>query len=638
MRKSKILQKWKKITITSFVTIASSSFLIVNNLLVSCKKEINKEKIALDFQKQKQRKLDSNFIDNNTSIFLQTFNNSINDSLNFLQKQKPNFVKNLETNDIIFNNKNKNELNAPQEEQHFNEEESKLFEEFLKQEKINKSNVRKYKIITASFIVVSSVITGVAVGLGAYFGFKNINSSENIRKRELEEKLENYRQLLKNISPTNSLVNVFNKMFELAFTNQLPKAVLRILKETFFKDLLQDFDEKSEDILTKKLEGIKNPTKEIFRKFYDKTIVINLLKNDSETSIKKAIKDWVVEIVKEYLPKAFKSIIEFLITQSETGKKSSIMSRFIEGLLFARQIKIKDIENFSNVVSIFAKFFTNQNSQLFEYIITSISNAINKHDFSFDILNDFFEIINLIILDLTAKDGKIDIEKVINTLLPKITSIVNIDANSDYSSYVKFINDLFTKDVYQNNKWVYYFMSTNKITSNAYIYLDSDFKSVTHKIKFPEFNINFETIVEVFENRKNISDNFDKLMNLIFEPLIIQLTKKEKNDSVKKAIFRLATFLSFVYYKYAKVSKKNWINAIFNRVNPYEPISYLPKIIDNLINKHKNLSINLDSIFGEKFYRHFSFKNYYKIFDITIDAAKGEIAKLKEILEVGYYK
>ncbi|MDJ1648628.1 hypothetical protein [Mycoplasma phocimorsus] len=317
------------------------------SLLIACKNNEEINSIAINFNKQKEI-LNLNKQKNQ---FLPLQQVDINNSSQLLQKNEKFFNINLNSNKniIIEKNVNKKDVsnsNNKQNKVSANNKESALLEQLIKQEKQNKKSEEKHKVIAISFVIASSVITGVVAGISAYFGYKNINSPENQKKKDLEVKIAYYKKLFEEWKPSEPLINILHKLFKLSFSEYLPKAVFSILKEVLLKDLLQDFTFESENILINKLQQIEKPSKEILDKFNEKLTNINLLKENAASKVSSEFKSWIVSVVKDYLSKAFRGILDFISTQSTEGAKGSILSRFLEKILLKWNIKLNNFDFF----------------------------------------------------------------------------------------------------------------------------------------------------------------------------------------------------------------------------------------------------------------------------------------------------
>ncbi|MDJ1648490.1 hypothetical protein [Mycoplasma phocimorsus] len=609
------------------------------SLLIACKNNEEINSIAINFNKQKEI-LNLNKQKNQ---FLPLQEIDINNSSQLLQKNEKFFNINLNSNKniIIEKNVNKKDVsnsNNKQNKVSANNKESALLEQLIKQEKQNKKSEEKHKVIAISFVIASSVITGVVAGISAYFGYKNINSPENQKKKDFEAKIAYYKKLFEEWKPSEPLINVLHKLFELSFSEYLPKAIFSILKEVLLKDLLQDFTSESEDLLISKLQKIEKPSKEILDTFYEKLTKINLLKENAASEVSKEFKSWIVTVVKDYLPKAFKGILNFISTQSTEKEKGSILSRFLEKILLKLNIKLNDFDSFSKTLSIYTHLFINEQNQFINFVIDGISKAINKVDITFNILEDTYKIINSTIEELIAEKEKISVTKIFNDVLPKINSIVNIDNTVDYSDYIDFINSIFSEEKNDNKNWVYLYISTGKLICKQKNHSVKNDKSNSPEIILPSFDINFDNIKIIIKNKNEIFGTIKNLMYLIFEPLVIELEKEKNQENTKRAIFRISTLLSFTYYNFVKVSKINFINSLFHSVNPLEPVTFIPEILQELFKKYSIPNITLNEIFGDTYNKYIFTGKRYEIFKITEQTDNNSRNKLISILKNGNNK
>ncbi|MDJ1648627.1 hypothetical protein [Mycoplasma phocimorsus] len=127
-------------------------------------------------------------------------------------------------------------------------------------------------------------------------------------------------------------------------------------------------------------------------------------------------------------------------------------------------------------------------------------------------------------------------------------------------------------------------------------------------------------------------------MYLIFEPLVIELEKEKNQENTKRAIFRISTLLSFTYYNFVKVSKINFINSLFHSVNPLEPVTFIPEILQELFKKYSIPNITLNEIFGDTYNKYIFTGKRYEIFKITEQTDNNSRNKLISILKNGNNK
>lgn len=614
-----------KLFLVLFATVSTTWALS----LVGCK--INKTLVKSSFKHLQKEMIFSSVKNQNPKLAIDS---AINTSLNLLQNQEvisEELTKKIKKNKQKKRNKVKKAVSKLQKA--FLNTENNLLEQLSKVENDNKSSEKRYKIISTSLIISSSILSGIAAGLGTYFGLKNINSLQNMNKKALETTISNYKNILANISPNESLNNIFNKIIELSFSKQLPKAIFDLLKTTLLKDVLQDFSGDSEKILISKLESIEKPSKELLDSLFNTLTSINTNNSNYISTIVKKIKEHIVKVVEEQLPKILRGFLEFVAAKSSETSHGSILARIIEKILNKFNIKFENISNISEVLNIYSTLLSSNNNVLLDFIVKNFKDSLEKSELTYNLINDIFSIINKTIEQLFAKENnKLSIEKVLKEIIPKIIQSIKFDENKRYEGFVNFINEIFENSD-KHSKWVYEFINFGKFEANSTIYLDLNPKKINNKIIFPKLEITFGNIFNIYKNKDELENLLNSLMNLLFEPLVIQLKDNKLISNTKKSIFRLTALVSFLYYKYFKPTKNGVINWLLNKANPFEPETYVVKILDTLLKKHK-ISTNLDTLLGKKHKEYLLWGNRYDIFDLTKSSSSG-FSKLNQVLKKG---
>ncbi|MDJ1647624.1 hypothetical protein [Mycoplasma phocimorsus] len=594
--------------------------------LVACNNKVTYSQLKENFNKQKEKFHSLIKIENKKFSSGDPVNNAINNYFSLLKKNDKTLENKKEINKKEYFTENENESRI-------NNEDSELLQQLIEEEKQQKEELKKQKIITISLTVSGSILAGVAAGLSIYFGTKNIDSEANIERKILENNFYKYKELVKNSEKIQSLFDIFNKIIDSTFEEELPRTIIVLLREVFFQEYLQDFDKKSEDILIKKLSEIQIPIKNILKKIFDKFAYDYNFFNDNEqvNNIKK-IKELVVEIAKIYLPNALRNILDFLTLQSESDNKSSILARIVIKIMKKNNIIVEDVENISEVFKVIVSILINQKKTLLNFIIDKIIDTLSNNELLFDIKSDFFNIINKTIEKLFACDNendKLSLEKIFKEIIPKIIEFVQIDKENSYESFVKFINNLFTKEK-NKKKWIYLFLKSENIIDNSEVYLQKEFKK-NNKIYLPKFNITLNNIFLAFENRENIETTINGITQLLFEPIIIEISKN--NEKAKKSIFRLILFLSFIFYKYAKINNK-LLDKIFHFLNPFEPETYLVEIIKKLLKKW-NINIQIEEILGiQKIQWWKPWSKIFEIFKTIKNAAENKNNSIEQFIKL----
>ncbi|MDJ1647282.1 hypothetical protein [Mycoplasma phocimorsus] len=592
--------------------------------LVACNNKVTYSQLKENFNKQKEKFHSLIKIENKKFSSGDPVYNAINNYFSLLEKNDKTLKNKKEINKKEYFTENENESRI-------NNEDSELLQQLIKEEKQQKQELKKQKIITIFLAISGSILAGVAAGLGIYFGTKNIDSVENIKRKALQNDFFKYKELIKKSKKSQSLFDVFNKIIDSTFEEELPRIIIVLLRDAFFKEYLQDFDKKNEEILIKKLSEIKIPIKNILDKLFDKFIdKYNFVNDNNQAENISKIKELVVEIAKIYLPNALRNILDFLTLQSDSENKNSILSRVVIKILKKNNIIAEDIENISEVFRTIALILKSEKKILLDFIIQKIIYTIQNNELLFDFKSDLFNIVNNTIKEIFAEktNNYLSLKKVFNDIIPKIIDFVKIDKSNSYYSFVKFINNLFTKNN-NKSKLIYLFLNSGNLKSDSIVYLQKDFNN--QHIIFPKFNITFKNIFLAFENRDSIKKIIDGITKLLFEPLIIELTKDNDITNVNKSIFRLVSFLSFIFYKYLKLD-----NIIFDKILSifFDPETYLTKIIKELLVK-LNSKVKIEDILGSNHRKIFTWwKTSFKIFEIIKKAANGNSESIKQFIEL----
>ena len=616
-------RKWLKalsilITITNFPT------------LISCQSNSAKTQTL----KNQYIKLNSPTLNNKISTLI-TLDDNINKIPDILQKQEGIFndISSSKKRNKIFK---KTKLKKSNKQEIIKKRDEELLLQLEEIEKKNKYQEKSNKLISLGLSITSSIAAGVAAGLGAYFGLKDIKSSKNVNKNQISKEVEEIKDLSKAINLQDPLIDIFSKLIKLSFNKQFPKAIFEFLKQTIFKDVLQDFDKENEDILINKLKLIEEPSKIIIENFHNTLLKINLNKEDYIQSITKEIKEQVVTLVKNQFPQILKGILEFGATKSNASAKGSIFGRIIQSILKNYKINLENIDALSSIIDTYVSLLSNANNEFISFLVTKLSEIIKNKDFTYNILDDLFDIINLTLSSLLANDinsNELSLEKLFNDILPKIINIITIDKTKTYDDFVNFINSVFEEN--NKKKWVYEFLNNKSVIPNESVYLSNNPVKQKHSILLPKINLTFENIFQALKKIKNINDFIKKIMNFLFEPLIIQLTKSQMAQNAKKAIFRLSGLLTFIYYNYVKPTSSSFINSIINTLNPYEPDTFIVKIIEDLLKIHNINNITIDSIFGESHNKYLLLGKRYNFFSEIKELVNKKDQKIIQKLKSG---
>ncbi len=113
-------------------------------------------------------------------------------------------------------------------------------------------------------------------------------------------------------------------------------------------------------------------------------------------------------------------------------------------ILNSNNIMFDDISNISNIFYIYISLLTKTDNDLIYFIIQKLSEILDKNELSFNIREDFFNIINKLISELFADSKGLSITKLLYDIIPKFLKIIKIDENRSYETFVNFINNMFT--------------------------------------------------------------------------------------------------------------------------------------------------------------------------------------------------
>lgn len=580
-----------------------------------------------------------------------------------------------------------------EEELEESEEESsstkRLLEELLKKKQKHLRKINTYKKVGITAGVTSAVIVGLSAGLGAYFGNKYSDEQAIADTKTLEEHLKLYKNIYKEANPSDPLVNVLEKVVEVAFTKELPTAIFDVLKQTVLKDVLSKFNaDDSEKKLIEKIKSSKETTKEVVRELLTSLTKLELNKTKDNEEAAKKVKGAIIKIIKLYLPTLIKGVLDFLAVKSNDTNGTSIIADILVNTLSKFNIKVEKTSELSDILQTYIKLLAKKENNLINYVIRIASEALGKVDLSFNIIGDVFRNINTFIDIILARDEngkkKVDVNKVVKVLLPELVRAIEISPDQDYSSFVKFVNSMFEKNNgtsqgtnnNSNNKWVYELISSGKFKpeQNKNVTLENqvtsssssqgkvdnkETKNDTNSIIIPELDINLDEKFGVLLELENISGVITKLFNLLFEPLVLQLKDKQKDekqnkdassnnstnkDDVKKAITRLTGLISYIYYKLKPIKGESFFKKLTRDITPSDPKYAIPKTISKLFKKHNITDIQLTDLFGESISDKYLFiftTSSYRIFSEAKKQSENSSEssnKLKTIFEKGCAK
>lgn len=275
---------------------------------------------------------------------------------------------------------------------------------------------------------------------------------------------------------------------------------------------------------------------------------------------------------------------------------------------------------------------------MIKFIVEQFSEVIEKNKISFNIISDLFKIINETIAKLLTKDNKtIDLDLIFSSLAPKFLKILTeIVDDKNESGILEFINNLFEEDGNQQKLIYKFILEENE--KNSEVYLSRLEKTIANRIKFPELKISFSTIISLFFNLTKGVELLKSFLKVIIKPLAILLKNNENKESAKKALFRISSLYSYIYYKYVPFTT-GLLGGIINFFNPFDPETLLKNLI-----METSKDNTLDEILGKKESGSWFSSGSYKIISLIKEAAKekeSETTKrneLKNSLKKGAFK
>ena len=392
------------------------------------------------------------------------------------------------------------------------------------------------------------------------------------------------------------------------------------------KILKENVKDKAKELVNDLLKNISDITHK-----FEEEIEQSEEDDAEEKDIKKVISDIqekISSIVTKYLPDFIKGTMKFLAKIDETNnsgtKDKSIIVLLIEKILKEQyHIIIDDSKNISKLINFYITKIASDENELIKFIIDEFSNVIKENTISFNITNDFYNIVNKTIAKLFTKDSKnVSIDLLFENLVPKLLNVLEKTSNSESESgLLEFINGIFT-ETSGKQKFIYYFIDDKKEEqeTNSNIYLAKEIRKESNKnIIFPKFEFGFSTILGSIFKLNDITNLLNKFLLQFIKPIASLINDSEKQSDVKKALFRIYAIFTYFYYKYTLDT--GIFDGIISFLNPFDPETVLKKLIEQEI---KSKSISLDDILGEKEASSwFSLKPAsYKIFSLAKEVAR----------------
>ncbi|MDJ1649010.1 hypothetical protein [Mycoplasma phocimorsus] len=648
--------------------LMTMSVAVVTSTLSCHNTKMFKKELIWQFKKQN---LTSN-------SFLAKKDLNIKTSSDFLLFQTPEIENNLNENIIIdeqIDEENEETTSIiDEQEEALNQELEITKQQLLDLEKRYKKDFAKnsrLKSILIGASISSAIITGLSIGIGAYFGITKSDTYAQKRKKELEDILNIQKSLIKESNPDDSLQKIFLKLMDIGFEKELPTGIFDLFDELLFKKALNGYinEEEKEKFKNILKSQIKDRSKEIVNELLDLLKSRNIVAETSSDNVINSVKNIVSLIIKKYLPDFIKAAILFVSeinskinTGSTTQSETSLLGRAIEATLKLAGYNSGDSKNMSKIISIFSSALANSNNDLIKIIITKMSNAIDSINLSFDFFKDLLEIIKKTISNILTKPNsqELDINSIFNKLIPAFLDVFENVANKSENSedFIVFINNLFLEE--NNNKALYTILLKDNDIENA----DSKFNFKTIINTFilsnvqnknpeeynfadliPNIEVSFFTIVNGIFKFSDFKKFINKFLFTFIKPLI--KIAKEQEEKLKKikdkntnnsisfningidtkspynAIFRIYSLYSYLYYKHVP-KQEGILGNLISLINSFKPEKFIPNLI-----KSEWPNINdeqLKKIFGDNISREpwYSFNSdHYPIFQKIKEYANG---------------
>ncbi|MDJ1648626.1 hypothetical protein [Mycoplasma phocimorsus] len=649
------------------IVLATMSLATTASVLSCNKTKTFKTESFQQFQNQKTNSHFS-FIDKNTKS---------DTSSDFLHSKSFEYENNLNENiieDEQLDNDNEydnNEDNLIINEQEAIDQELEITrQQLLELEKRNKKDSAKnshLKLVLIGAGISSAVVSGLSIGIGTYFGITKSDSYAEKRKKELTNILNIQKSLINQINPDDKLEKIFLKLLDIGFDKQLPSGIFDLFDELLFEQALKDHITKEEKEIFRSIlnEKIKDRSKEIVKELLHLLKTKKIVQEKNNNNVINLVKNIVSIIIKKYLPDFVKATLIFISEINKNG--TSLLGKAIKALLDFAGYNVKNVENFSKIISIFSKALANSNNDLIKIIISKISEAIDSVELTFDLYKDLIEIIKKTILNIITKpySNELDINLIFSKIIPAFLKVFENVANESKNAkdFVVFVNNLFTEDNKDGKvKKALYTILLNdnnemlKTQKNLQKEMEKLLKEELNGAIFTEsiFNISisFFTILKAVFKIVDVKNLITQFLNTFLKPLIkIAKEYEEKQKSLTtnflplningfnvnspyKAIIRIYSLYSFLYYKYV-FKNENLLDNLISLVNPFEPKRFIPKLIKK---EWTNITdMQLYKIFGEYISKEHWYSlnlDHYKIFDeIKNYAISNNNFQFKELIK-----
>ncbi|MDJ1645708.1 hypothetical protein QLQ80_01215 [Mycoplasma sp. M5725] len=654
------------------IVLATMSLATTASVLSCNKTKTFKTESFQQFQNQKTNSHFS-FIDKNTKS---------DTSSDFLHSKSFEYENNLNEN-IIEDEQldNDNEYDNNEDNLIINEQEEVIDQELeitrqqlLELEKRNKKDSAKnshLKLVLIGAGISSAVVSGLSIGIGTYFGITKSDAYAEKRKKELTNILNIQKSLINQINPDDKLEKIFLKLLDIGFDKQLPTGIFDLFDTLLFKKALKNHitEEEKERFKSILKDKIKDRSKEIVKELLHLLKTKKILAKTSDDNVINSVKNIVSIIIKKYLPDFVKATLIFI---SEINKNdndgTSLLGKAIKALLDFAGYNSGDCKTLSKIFYLFSNALSNSNNDLIKIIIRKISKAIDETNLTFNLFEDLFQIIKRTIWNILTKPNsdELDINSIFNKIVPAFLKVFEDVANETKNGedFVVFVNSLFTEtnEGDKTKKALYtILLNDNKEMSETEknILKQEVEKLIKEKINNTistdsifNISVSFFTILNAVFKIGDVKNLIIQFLNTFLKPLIkIAKEYEEKQkylttnlssltinginvNAPYKAIIRIYSLYSFLYYKYVP-EQKGMLGNLISWLNPFEP----KKFITNLIKKEwANITdMQLFKLFGEYISKEhwYSIKlGPYKIFDeIKNYAISNNISKFKELIK-----
>ncbi|MDJ1648489.1 hypothetical protein [Mycoplasma phocimorsus] len=651
------------------IVLATMSLATTASVLSCNKTKTFKTESFQQFQNQKTNSHFS-FIDKNTKS---------DTSSDFLHSKSFEYENNLNEN-IIEDEQldNDNEYDNNEDNLIINEQEEVIDQELeitrqqlLELEKRNKKDSAKnshLKLVLIGAGISSAVVSGLSIGIGTYFGITKSDAYAEKRKKELTNILNIQKSLINQINPDDKLEKIFLKLLDIGFDKQLPAGIFDLFDELLFEQALKDHitEEEKERFKNILKEKIKDRSKEIVKELLHLLKTKKIVQEKNNNNVINSVKNIVSIIIKKYLPDFVKATLIFISEINKNG--TSLLGKAIKALLDFSGYNSGDCKTLSKIFNLFSNALSNSNNDLIKIIISKISKAIDETNLTFNLFEDLFQIIKKTIWNILTKPNsdELDINSIFNKIVPAFLKVFEEVANESKNGedFVVFVNNLFTEtnDNNKTKKALYtILLNDNKemLEKEKNIQKKELEKLIKEKLNDAIFtdsifniSVSFFTILNAVFKIGDVKNLITQFWNTFLKPLIkIAKEYEEKQkylttnlssltinginvNSPYKAIIRIYSLYSFLYYKYVP-EQKEILGNLISWLNPFEP----KKFITNLIkNEWPNITdMQLFKLFGEYIYKEhwYSIKlEPYKIFDeIKNYAISNDNSKFKELIK-----